>query len=103
MTQEKSLPFYSPSALLDALLRHLQLDDDHALSRRLKVTRDVVANLRRGSLPVGASMLLWMHEASGISVDELRRLLGDRRARCRPQVCLTRTAPRRDPGRGTRR
>lgn len=92
MSHEKILSPYNPATLLDALARHLQLTSDHALSRKLKVTRQVIDNIRSGTLPVGASMLLWMHEASGISIDELRRLMGDRRAKCRPQVCLSRAS-----------
>lgn len=75
---------YNPARLLDALLQHLNLDNDGALSRRLHVASHVIQSIRRGDLPVGASMLLWMHETSGLSIDELRDLLGDRRATCRP-------------------
>jgi hypothetical protein len=101
MTHQNSLSAYSlytpynPAALLDALAQRLQLNGDHALSRKLKVAKHVLANIRRGTLPICASMLLWMHEASGISIDELRRLMGDRRATCRPRACLSRASVQR--------
>lgn len=75
---------YNPNRLLDALLQRLGLQSDNALSRKLKVARGVIAGIRRGRLPVGASLLLWMHEATGIAIEELRRMLGDRRAKFRP-------------------
>lgn len=79
---------YNPNRLLDALLQHLGLRSDDALSRRLKVARSVLRRIRTGEVPVCASLLLWMEEASGIGIAELRRLLGDRRARLRPTYTL---------------
>lgn len=80
--------FYNPNRLLDALLQHLNLRTDDALSRRLKVARSVLRRIRTGELPVCGSLLLWMEDASGIGIAELRRLLGDRRARMRPAFAL---------------
>jgi len=74
---------YDPNLLLDALMHHLGIDSDGALSRRLKVARDVIRSIRQGTMPVCASMLMWMQEATGIGIDELRRIMGDRRGKCR--------------------
>lgn len=74
---------YNPHRLLDALLERLQLPNDSALSRKLKVAASIIADIRQGRLPVGGSMLMWMSEATGISVPELRTLLGDRRMKSR--------------------
>lgn len=74
---------YDPNLLLDTLMHHLGIDSDGALSRRLKVARDVIRSIRQGTIPVCASMLLWMQEASGIGINELRRIMGDRRRKCR--------------------
>ncbi len=93
MNKGKINAAYNPARLLDGLLHHLHLDNDGALSRRLNVARQVIAAIRQGTLPVGASMLLWMQEASGLSVRELRRLLGDRRSTCRPAYALRRPHP----------
>lgn len=86
---------YNPARLLDALLHHLQLDNDGALSRRLHVASHVIHAIRHGDQPVGASMLLWMHETSGLSIRELRHLLGDRRSTCRPAHVIHTAPPRR--------
>jgi hypothetical protein len=77
---------YNPNRLIDALIHHLGLKSDGALSRKLKVAKSVIKNIRHGHIPVGASMLMWMHEATGISINELRALLGDRRSKYRLSV-----------------
>jgi plasmid maintenance system antidote protein VapI len=74
---------YDPERLLDTLIEKLQLKNDAALSRALEVAPAFISKLRRRVNPVGASTLLRMHEVSGISIRELRDLLGDRRARFR--------------------
>lgn len=86
---------YNPARLLDALLHHLHLDSDGALSRRLHVAGHVIHSIRHGRQPVGASMLLWMQETSGLSIHELRHLLGDRRATCRPLHLIRSPQPHR--------
>jgi plasmid maintenance system antidote protein VapI len=77
---------YNPNHLIDALIRHLGLQSDGALSRKLKVAKNVIKNIRHGHIPIGASMLMWMHEATGISINELRVLMGDRRSKFRLNV-----------------
>lgn len=82
-TKAATQPGYDPNLLLDTLMHHLGIGSDGALARRLRVAHDVIVSIRRGTLPVCASMLLWMHEATGIGIDELRRIMGDRRAKFR--------------------
>lgn len=86
MTQAATFSTYDPNHLLNTLIARLGLSSDGALSRKLKMARDVIGDIRAGRIQIGGSMLLWMQEATGISVDELRRLMGDRRATCRPSV-----------------
>lgn len=74
---------YDPNMLLDQLLEHLSLKNDAALSRVLEVAPPVISKIRHGKLPVGASLLLRMHEVSGMSIRDLRSLMGDRRSRFR--------------------
>jgi len=74
---------FDPNRLLDALIVMLQLKNDAALSRRLGVSPAIISNIRRGRQPVGASMLVRMHEESGISIKELRAIMGDRREKFR--------------------
>lgn len=70
---------YDPNHLLDALIEKMNLKNDAALSRRLVVQPPVISKIRHRRLPVGASLLIRMHEESGLSIRELRELMGDRR------------------------
>jgi hypothetical protein len=86
MDQEHPLmaqPGYNPDNLLDTMLEKLQLKNDAALSRVLEVAPPVISKIRHRRLPVGASLLIRMHEVSDLSVAELRELLGDRRGKYR--------------------
>lgn len=74
---------YNPNRLLDALLQNMQLKNDAALSRRLEVAPPVISKIRHHRLPVSASVLIRMHEATGISIGDLRYLMGDRRNKYR--------------------
>jgi len=79
---------YNPHRLLDTLRERLQLPSDCALSRKLKVAASIIDDIRHGRIPVAGSMLIWMSEATGISVPELRVLLGDRRTKSRLSVAI---------------
>ncbi|GIZ50469.1 hypothetical protein [Noviherbaspirillum aridicola] len=74
---------YHPEHLLDALLLQLHLRSDEELSRKLHVAPRIIREIRAGTLPVGASMLIWMSEATGLGIPRLRELMGDRRRTCR--------------------
>lgn len=70
---------YDPNNLLDTLIDKLHLKNDAALSRALEVAPPVISKIRHRRLPVGASLLIRMHEVSDLSIRELRTLMGDRR------------------------
>ena len=74
---------YNPNRLLDELIGRMKLKNDAALARALAVAPPVISKIRHARLPVGASMLIRMHEESGMSIRELRDLMGDRRNRVR--------------------
>lgn len=74
---------YDPNHLLDSLIEKLQLKNDAALSRALEVAPPVISKIRHRRLPVGASLLIRMHEVSELTIGELRALMGDRRAKFR--------------------
>ena len=74
---------YSPRRLLDALIERLKLKNDAALCRVLEVDPPVISKIRNGKLRVGASMFIRMHEETGLTIRELRDLLGDRRTKTR--------------------
>jgi plasmid maintenance system antidote protein VapI len=74
---------YDPNNLLDSLIEKLNLKNDAALSRALEVAPPVISKIRHRRLPVGASLLIRMHEVSDLSIRELRVLMGDRREKFR--------------------
>lgn len=71
---------YNPNNLLDALIGKMQLKNDAALSRALEVAPPVISKIRHHRLPVGASLLIRMHDVTGMSIRDLRGLMGDHRA-----------------------
>ncbi len=74
---------YDPNRLLDTLRERMHLKNDAALSRALEVAPPVISKMRHRTLPVGASLLIRMHEVTQLSIRDLRDLMGDRRARYR--------------------
>lgn len=74
---------YDPNNLLDSLIEKLNLKNDAALSRALEVAPPVISKIRHRRLPVGASLLIRMHEVSDLSIKDLRTLMGDRRDKFR--------------------
>jgi hypothetical protein len=74
----KTLPpvaVYNPDNLLDAIIAKLKLKNDAALSRALKVAPPVISKIRHRTLPIGATILLRMHDVSDFSIRELRALM----------------------------
>ena len=74
---------YDPNRLLDYLIDKMRTKNDAGLSRELGVAPPVISKIRHRRLPVGASMLIRMHEISDLSIRELRNLMGDRREKHR--------------------
>lgn len=84
MEQQASHPTaYDPDHLLGSLINRLKLKNDAALSRALEVAPPVISKIRHRRLPVGASLLIRMHEVTSLSIEELRQLMGDRRGKFR--------------------
>lgn len=74
---------YDPGRLLDSLINLLQLKNDAGLARALEVAPPVISKIRNRRVGLGASILIRMHEVSGLTIRDLRYLLGDRRERFR--------------------
>lgn len=67
---------YDPNKVLDAIIERLNLKNDAALSRALEVAPPVISKIRHRTLPIGATILLRMHEVSEFSIRELKALMG---------------------------
>ena len=67
---------YDPDHLLASIIGKLKLKNDAALSRALEVAPPVISKIRHRTLPIGATILLRMHEVSEFSIRELKSLMG---------------------------
>lgn len=66
---------YNPNKVLNAVMDKLGLKNDAQLSRALEVAPPVISKIRHYTLPIGATILLRMHEVSDISIRDLRALM----------------------------
>ncbi len=82
-TAQATQAAYDPDRLFDTLRQRLQLHSDKALAKLLQIAPPLLARLRQSGVPVSGSLLMRIHDATGIAIDELRRVLGDRRQRLR--------------------
>lgn len=62
--------------LLDVVIATIGLKNDAALSRVLGVSPVVISKLRHGKLHIGPSMLIRIHEETGMSVRDMKGYLG---------------------------
>jgi len=100
MEKEKNInaqAMYGANQLLNALRNKLQLKNDVALSQKLRVAPPIISKIRHGNLPIGATLLIRMNEASGLTIRELRSLMGDHREYFYPpgkKIPLLKKSPR---------
>jgi D-serine deaminase-like pyridoxal phosphate-dependent protein len=76
-------PTYDPNRFFDNVIEHMHLASDAALAQALEVAPPVISKMRHRRIPIGASMLIRIHEESGLNIKDLRELMGDRRKRVR--------------------
>lgn len=74
---------YNPSNLFDFLCRRYGTKTDVQLAMLLGVGNPVICKMRRRVLPVSGSLLIRIHEITGISIRELKETMGDRRSKQR--------------------
>lgn len=75
-----TLASYNPTRLIDGLADMMRVENDFQLSRRLSLPPSCISKIRNRRVTVTAQTLIAMHEASGLSIRELRDLMGDTRA-----------------------
>lgn len=63
------------NALLDKVKKLAHLKSDAALSKALNVMPPVISKIRHGRLPVGATMVIAMHEVTDMSITEIKEIL----------------------------
>lgn len=83
---------YDPNRLLDHISHRLNLKNDAALARMLEVTSPMISKVRNRHLALGASLLIRIHEVTGLSMRELQDMVGDRRLKYRLSTAQGRPA-----------
>jgi|GEM_PF-3319757 len=68
---------YTPNHMLDTLMMKLGVKSDAALARALAVPPSTLSKVRHKQMPVNSALLLAAHDATEMSIRELRQLLGD--------------------------
>lgn len=66
-------PNYAPEWLLNEVRATLDLKNDAALCRVLDVEPPVIRKVRNKNTPIGAPLLIRIHEVSNLSIHDLRR------------------------------
>lgn len=79
---------YDPDRLLTYLTQLLQLKNDIALSRALRISHALLIAIREQKIAIAGAILIQMQEISNLSIAEMRSLMGDRRRTCRMLVRL---------------
>lgn len=69
-------PNYDPDRLLNEVMARLCLKNDAALSRTLGITPPTLSKVRHRRLAVAAGLMIQIHDATKMSLDDVRLLLG---------------------------
>lgn len=83
---ETDNPHYDPEALLDTLMRVLGTKNDRHLAHRLSVQPPQICKIRKRRVSVAPALLICMHEETGLSLRQLRALMGDYRDHTGPSA-----------------
>lgn len=62
--------------LLNECIRLAGLKNDAALARKLHVAAPIISKLRSGTIPLGAVMMIYIHEEIGMSIAEIKAMAG---------------------------
>lgn len=71
---------YQPMVVIDVVKKRLGAENDLQLGAMLEISKNTISKIRHRKMAIGAAMLLAMHETSGISIKELKHLMGDTRS-----------------------
>ncbi len=68
-----------PQVMLAHVKRRLGAKNDAQLAEMLGVAKPTLSKIKHNRIAVGAALLLAIHDTSGLSIKELKRLMGDTR------------------------
>lgn len=61
--------------LFDVIISKMNLKNDAALGRLLRLNAPAVSKIRNGRMPLGASIIIRVHEETGMSIKEIKSLM----------------------------
>ena len=70
---------YTPELFIDGLMRRLGTQTRSALAKAVGVSPSILSKIWHRRLAISSEILLQVHEATGIPIRELRRMMGDQR------------------------
>lgn len=83
LMDESAVTSYNPDRLFNALIMNFHVKNDTALARMLEVSPPMISKIRHRKKPLGASLLIRIHEVCGMEIGDLQCLMGDRRQKFR--------------------
>lgn len=78
-------PGYNPENLLDGMSNFLKLRNDAQLARALGVAPPVICKIRSRTHAVTHRLLVHMHDATGLSLDDIRAMGGIPKSNLQPK------------------
>ncbi|PUA19618.1 hypothetical protein [Glaciimonas sp. PCH181] len=65
----------SNNDLIDLAIERAKVKNDAVLSRLMKVAPPVISKIRHGRLAVGSTLMLVIHEVTGMLISDIRRFV----------------------------
>ncbi len=80
-TKEKKMPYVkitdtAVARFMDLLIEKLSLNNDAALSRKMKVAAPIISKLRSGATDFGAVYIIKVHKLTGMPIRDIESALG---------------------------
>jgi plasmid maintenance system antidote protein VapI len=69
-------PIASVAHMLDVVLDQQNIKNDAALARAIQVSPPAISKVRNGCQPLSATLLVKLHEATGMTTMEIKALAG---------------------------
>lgn len=79
-------PGYSPENLLDGISNFLKLRNDAQLARALGVAPPVISKIRSRTHAITHRLLIHMHDATGLALDDIRKMGGIPKSDLNPKI-----------------
>jgi plasmid maintenance system antidote protein VapI len=76
-TRRMQSPTYTPNRLLNRAMEMLGIECDATLARKLGFHPHEISHMRAKRRYIGGEMLIRIHEMTGLTITEMRELMGE--------------------------